>query len=301
MKDLRKLEQKNNMDKNSISVIIPTHNSETTIKACLDSLILQSIPREQFEIIVVDDGSTDNTVNLAKTYSVDNILYIEPCSVGKARNLGVKSSRGTIIAFLDSDCKANEGWLKAISENISSKNAITGPILNGNPQSLVAWAEYFLEFGGYYEHNKIFPVRFIPGCNQAYSKEVFLKTAGFSDKWLSEDVLFGEELKKLGLKAFFYPHVQIFHLCRTDLQKVLSNMRTLGKYSVRTRKMASVKYGRLFLRKFFVPVIFLGKIVKSMNYAFKARKLSKFILSLPYVILASAAFCKGVWIEIGND
>ena len=288
------------MDKISISVIIPTHNSETTIKACLDSIISQSIPREQFEVIVVDDGSTDNTVDLAKTCGVDNITSVEPCSVGKARNLGVKSARGKIIAFLDSDCTAKEGWLKVISENMPSKSAITGPILNGNPQSLVAWGEYFLEFGGYYEQNKIFPIRFIPGCNQAYSKEIFLKTAGFSDKWVSEDVLFGEELKNHGVKAFFIPQVQIFHLCRTDLQKVLCNMRMLGKYAVRTRRMASVKYGRLFLRKFFVPLIFLGKIAKSMNYAFKARKFSKFILSLPCIILASAAFCKGVWTEIGN-
>jgi len=295
------LERKNNLENISISIIVPTHNSELTIIACLDSLNSQSIHREEYEIIVVDDGSNDNTVDLAKTCLVNNILSIKHCSVGTARNIGAKSSKGKIIAFLDSDCRASKRWLETISRNLSSKKAITGPILNGNPQSLIAWAEYFVEFGGYYRKNKISKIRFIPGCNQAISREAFFKTSGFSDKRLSEDVLFGENLKSNNIDAYFVPQMQIFHMCRTKLKKVLGNMNLLGIYSVRTRKLVNVKYGSLLLRKIFIPIIFLGKISISMSYGFKGKKILKSILSFPYIILASAAYCKGVLTELKND
>jgi len=289
------------MENISISVIVPTHNSELTIKACLDSLNSQSIPREEYEIIVVDDGSNDNTVDLAKTCLVNNILSIKHCSVGTSRNIGAKSSKGKIIAFLDSDCRASKRWLETISRNLSSKKAITGPILNGNPQSLIAWAEYFVEFGGYYRKNKISKIRFIPGCNQALTRETFFKTSGFSDEWLSEDVLFGENLKSNNIDPYYVPQMEILHMCRTKLKKVLGNMRVLGIYSVRTRRLVNIKYGGLLLRKIFIPIIFLGKIVISMSYGFKGKKILKSILSFPYIILASAAYCKGVLTELKND
>ena len=258
------------------------------------------MPRDQYEIIVVDDGSKDKTLDLAKAASVDKIISITSCSVGTARNIGIKSSKGQIIAFLDSDCQAEEGWLESISKNLLSKSAVTGTILNGNPHSLIAWSEYFLEFGGYYKKNKTFQVRFMPGCNQAFTKDALLKTDGFSDKWLSEDVLFGEHLKKYNIEAFFIPQVQIFHMCRTELKKVLENMSRLGKYSVRTRRLVKAKYGNLLLRKIFIPIVFFGKIAISIFYSFQGKKFSKGILSFPYIILASAAFCKGVWTELGN-
>lgn len=285
----------------SISVIIPTHNSELLIKNCLDSINNQTFPRDQYEIIVVDDGSTDKTLETVKTCIIENITCVSPCSVGKARNVGAKYAKGQFIAFLDSDCMAKEQWLQEIYKNLQSKEAITGPIFNGNSHSLIAWAEYFLEFGGYYEKNEIFPVRFIPGCNQAFKKESFLKTKGFSDEWLSEDVLFGEHLKNQNIESFFIPQVQIDHFCRTKLDDVLVNMKRLGKYSVRTRKLVNAKYGGLLLRKILIPIVFLGKIAISLKYSFKGKKLSKGILSFPYIILASASFCKGVWIELGND
>ena len=294
------MEQKSNDGNISISVIIPTHNSELTIKSCLDSVNSQSFPRDQYEIIVVDDGSKDKTLDLAKTCMVDNIISINLCSVGTARNIGARSAKGQLLAFLDSDCTARDNWLQAINENLKSKDAVTGPILNGNTNSLIAWAEYFLEFGGYYEKNTIFPVRFIPGCNQAFKKESFFKTKGFSDEWLAEDVLFGEHLKAKNIEVFFIPQVQILHLCRTDLDSVLSNMNRLGKYAVRTRRLVKAKYSSLLLRKYFIPLVFLGKIAISIFYSFQGKKFSKGILSFPYIILASAAFCKGVWTELGN-
>ncbi len=80
-----------------ISVIIPTHNSEKTIENCVQSIAAQNFPRNEYEIIVVDDGSKDNTVKLAKLAGADNVIVTKPCFQGAARNIGVKNSRGNFL------------------------------------------------------------------------------------------------------------------------------------------------------------------------------------------------------------
>ncbi|MGQ0791673.1 MAG: glycosyltransferase [Nitrosopumilaceae archaeon] len=278
-----------------LSIIIPTHNSESTIKRCLDSLLSQSIPREQFEIIIVDDGSKDKTVQLANECKADNIIVIEPCFQGKARNIGAKNAKGEFLAFIDSDCAAKDGWIGSIISELKKLDAVTGPITNGNSQSNVAWTEYLIEFGGWDEYRQRSPVRFLPGCNQAYKKSAFEKTDGFTETPSSEDVLFGESLRKAGIIPQFSPMVNIEHLCRTEKEKVLKNMKLLGKYSARTRKSSpSIAYSSLMSSPKLVGLLFVGKLFKTFDHSIKARKLTKFILTFPLIVKALSSFCNGV-------
>ena len=283
-----------------LSIIIPTHNSEHTIKGCINSLISQSYPREKFEIIVVDDGSTDKTISLAKNAGVDKIIEIQSCFQGKARNIGVENSKTEYLAFIDSDCHANEGWIKTIVENLSHVKIITGPIENGNPKSMVAWSEYLVEFGQFHKFRRKSKVRWLPGCNLACTKEVFLKTGGFTEIRSSEDLIFGESLRDAGLDAFFIPSLEVKHLCRTNLKKVLANNELLGKYTIRAVKQAStINYGHLLSKRKFIPIVFFGRIAKSISYAIKGKKAGKFFLLFPLVVLILLVYCKGLWIELG--
>ena len=84
-----------------ISVIIPAYNSESSIKRCIRSITSQTFPRENYEIIVVDDGSTDNTVAAAKSSGANIVITSEHHSSGRARNIGVKNSNGKILAFIN--------------------------------------------------------------------------------------------------------------------------------------------------------------------------------------------------------
>ena len=86
-----------------VSVIIPTYNRETLIRKAIDSVLAQTY--RQWEIVVVDDGSEDNTKDVVLSYKNENIFYIyqENRGIAAARNTGIKNSRGSFIAFLDSD------------------------------------------------------------------------------------------------------------------------------------------------------------------------------------------------------
>ena len=213
-----------------ISVIIPTHNSEKTIENCVQSVVTQNFPRNEYEIIIVDDGSKDNTVNLAKKAGADSVIVTEACFQGAARNLGAKKARGNFLAFIDSDCTAREGWLESLSKELEKNKAIGGPVLNGNSHSLVAWAEYLIEFSEFNENRKRTIVPFVPGCNIACTKDVFYKVGGFSEQRLSEDVAFGYSLRKAGVNITFVPELQVNHLCRTEYSRYIANMKIDGMF-----------------------------------------------------------------------
>ena len=253
-----------------ISVIIPTHNSEKTIENCVQSIVAQNFPRNEYEIIVVDDGSKDNTVKLAKLVGADNVIVTKPCFQGAARNIGVKNSRGNFLGFLDSDCTARKGWLESISNELETNKAIGGPVLNGNSDSLIAWAEYLIEFSEFHEYKKRTTVPFVPGCNMSCTKDVFLKVGGFSEQRLSEDVAFGNSLSKSGVNIVFVPELQVNHLCRREYDRYITNMKIGGQYSIRVSKDVQSIYTSLSRSKWLILIIFFVKLGARTRRARKA-------------------------------
>jgi mycofactocin system glycosyltransferase len=95
-----------------VSIVIPVFNRPLEIETCLDSLLTLDYPADKIEVIVVDDASRDHTPAVVRRYGVR--LIVQPHNMGQsaARNAGVAAARGEIIAFLDSDCTAQPGWLR---------------------------------------------------------------------------------------------------------------------------------------------------------------------------------------------
>ena len=109
----------------TISVIVPAYNSEATIGACLQSLLAQS--RAPDEIVVVDDGSRDGTVDIVSKYPVRLVRLARNAGPGVARNEGAKVASGDILAFTDSDCVAPRiGW-HASSGNSTTRGSSPSP------------------------------------------------------------------------------------------------------------------------------------------------------------------------------
>jgi len=216
------------LEQKIISIIIPTYNSGKTIKRCIDSLHSQQFSRDKFEVIVVDDGSSDETINIAKQSDSDVVVESQHLGGSAARTIGVSHSKGKFLAFLDSDCEADKDWLSTIVKELEKHHLITGPIKNGNEGNLVSWSEYFLNFAEFNEYVPRSIVRMAPGCNFAVKKEAYNKVGGFKKAQSSFDVIFGETMRRSGFECFFVPEMKIQHLGLTDTDKLTKKKRFEG-------------------------------------------------------------------------
>jgi glycosyltransferase involved in cell wall biosynthesis len=142
----------------SVSILMPTLNSAEKIKACLDSIAKQDYPQNKIEVIIVDGGSTDNTLAIAKQYSWVKVLKTSLPGPEAARAIALKKARGELIAIIDSDnILPKKGWLKEmITPLLKDKNLVGSQTLHYTyvrEESLLN--RYFALFGvndpvGYY-------------------------------------------------------------------------------------------------------------------------------------------------------
>lgn len=103
-----------------ISIIVPVFNAEKHIRVCIESLINQNYPKNCYEIILVDNGSTDGTKDIMDIYKDKiKIFYEQKRGSYAARNTGMRNADGDIIAFTDSDCTASKDWLKELNDVFS--------------------------------------------------------------------------------------------------------------------------------------------------------------------------------------
>jgi glycosyltransferase involved in cell wall biosynthesis len=156
-----------------ISVIIPTFNEEENIAQCLVSLSHQTVPRKDYEIIVVDGGSKDATCEIAKKYA-DKVFTQTSKKVGGARNDGVAASSGEIVATTDADCILPPTWIENLRKDFVDPLTaqVYGPVYPieeglGNWFSILL-ANTFSRIG-YYSQTFYYTL----GCNTAFRKDMF--------------------------------------------------------------------------------------------------------------------------------
>lgn len=122
-----------------ISVVIPTYNKKKSLQAVIDSLCSQSWPKDKYEVIVVDDGSTDGTRQWVELKQQDcpcslRYLYQENKGPAAARNFGIRRALGDIVAFIDSDCIASHNWIeKLVNGYDNARVAGTGGTIKARP------------------------------------------------------------------------------------------------------------------------------------------------------------------------
>ena len=162
------------MEKIKISVIIPTYNRLGSLRAQLEALLRQSYPLRRYEVIVINDGSSDGTQEYLDNQKVfnPNLIVINQRNGGpaKARNRGLKIAKGPIIAFTDDDCVVNSNWLEIIDQQFQS-NIVGIQGLTYTDKKMVTPLTHQIdnETG----HNSV------PTCNAAYLKDKLLEIGGF--------------------------------------------------------------------------------------------------------------------------
>lgn len=190
------------------SIVIPAFNEEAFIEKCLSSLDVQSYPRERYEIIVVDNGSTDNTFKIAERYC-DFVLKKEKGHVGSVRNYGVMKARGDILICTDSDCVVSKDWLTKGVELLKKnrKHAFGGGlILSPN----ATWIEKYWLLN---ESQQTVQQKDLMGSCIFCWKKDFISVGGFNEEITSgEDTELSQKLKNIGLKIMLVPELSVVHL-----------------------------------------------------------------------------------------
>ncbi len=119
-----------------VSVVIPVLNGEATIGACLSALVKSDYPKERFEVFLVDNGSIDRTLEIAKQHPV-TVLTEPRRGPAQARNRGIEASRGDVLALIDADCLATTGWIRELVKPFVSDDvgAVAGEIVPFPPRT----------------------------------------------------------------------------------------------------------------------------------------------------------------------
>jgi len=199
-----------------VSVIVCTYNRKEVLKACLHSLLRQSYPQKNLEIIVVDDGSSDGTERMINRFFYSKLLYFKQSNKGPAaaRNLGIKKSKGEIIAFIDSDCVADKDWLKFLTFGfkVNDQIAFGGRIRPFLPKTI---SEKYAELN--FDHQALIDgisgeVPHLGTGNAAFPAKALKETGYFDEDFrCGEDVDLSWRLYFSGFRFRYQPKAVIFH------------------------------------------------------------------------------------------
>ncbi len=224
-----------------LSVIIPTLNRDRLLKQTLESIENQTMSQKDFEIIVVDNGSTDNTHRVCEEYNKKNgnLIYIYDDRPGLhiGRNRGFKESKTSILVYADDDIVANPLWLDAISRGFEdAETVLIGgsnlPLYESSPPRWMnsLWRYDFENRCRHIDTHSIIDIRGearpidpgkIFGCNFAVRKRIIDEANGFHPDGVPDSFLkyrgdgecyITRYIIKHGLKAMFYPNASVSHV-----------------------------------------------------------------------------------------
>lgn len=193
-----------------VSVVVPTYNRSRLLAQCLDSLEAQSLDKSAYEVIAVDDGSTDGTSNLLESAQVDSTLHLVGVKgthggPAAARNLGIRRARGGLVAFIDDDCVADRDWLLAIIEPFS-KASVAGV------EGLVVRHPNCTPYTHFVEntHGRLYLT-----ANMAYRREALESVGGFDEGYphaAAEDWDLAFRVLQRGWEIRFEPKAKVVHV-----------------------------------------------------------------------------------------
>jgi O-antigen biosynthesis protein len=213
-----------------ISVIVCTYNGARTLRQCLDGLVALDYPN--FEIIVVNDGSTDETPVIAQNYPV-RLINQSNKGLSAARNVGLAASDGEIIAYIDDDAFPHRYWLRYLAAAFGRSNHVGmgGPNLPPPGDGLVA--ECVAAAPGNPLHVLLSDelAEHIPGCNMAYRKEALIAIGGFDERFRAagDDVDLCWRLRDCDWTIGFCPTALVWHHRRRSVRAFWKQQYGYGK------------------------------------------------------------------------
>jgi glycosyltransferase involved in cell wall biosynthesis len=214
-----------------VSVIVPTYNRAAMLRDCIKAIRGQDYPLDRYELIVVDDGSADETEAVLEEFSDwSSLKVLKQDNRGSyaARNLAISKTEGDILLCTDDDCIVSKEWITKIVDDISKENSgvVGGRIIGHQPETIV---EKYINKNRLLDQSvflKVFPVT----ANVAYKREVFEKAGVFDEQFRSGgDVDMGIRAKVSGYEIVYSPEAMIEHRHRSNLMGLIRQFFGYGR------------------------------------------------------------------------
>ena len=228
------------------SVIIPAKNEEANIGKCLDSINGQAWDKSQYEVIIVDNGSSDRTVEIARGKGAT--VYVKPeLTISGLRNFGAGQAVGKILAFMDADCTVDSHWLSEAARYLDRDEVVcfgSPPVVPAN----ATWVQnaWFLVRR---KHTVAGETEWLESMNMFVRRDDFAKCGGFDEELVTcEDYDLSLRLKKFGLllndsRIVAVHHGEaatVGHFFRKEIWRGISNFRGLMQHGIILREIPSL-------------------------------------------------------------
>lgn len=217
----------------SVSIIVPVYNGASTIEICLESLLQQNYPADTYEIIIIENGSTDNTTELIKKYPV-RLFHNDTRGPAPARNLGIAKSEAEIVVFTDADCIADSNWINELIKPYREPDVggVGGAILayqHDHRNTVEMFSDDYAPLTNFISGD----LEFLPHlytANASYRHCLLREIGGFNDRLTTgEDVDLAWRLQlQTGCKLRYAPQAIIYHHHRTTWRGLARQYRQYG-------------------------------------------------------------------------
>lgn len=207
-----------------VSIIVPVRNRQADLAACLDSLTRLQYPAEKTEIIVVDDNSSDNSLQVAERFPVKAISLSAHKQVSYCRNIAAREAKGEILAFIDSDCVAGPLWLQELiptfrDPDVGAVGGLVDSYFQDKGLDRYEKVKSSLHVSTWFkrssEKERFF---YVPSCNLMIRRDLFLDLGGFRENLhVGEDVDLCWRLQNHGKVFEYRPVGKVYHKHRNSL------------------------------------------------------------------------------------
>ncbi len=250
-----------------VSIVVPVFNGEKTIRDCALSLVNQNFSKNNYEMLVIDNGSTDITFRILQKFKGKIRIFKElKRGPSHARNLGIRYAQGKIILFIDSDCIADRHWIKNMISPFKSKRIkmVGGQIKTAEKKNLVQkYCDVFCHTQKEYSEANI---PFFASANAAVRKKDILKAGYFNPRFMTcDDLELCTRLLKNKNELYYMENAIVYHYYPPSLSYFLRKSYINGKYiGILTKKIKS---------KLFVKRLNYFNLIKKYGLSFMLLKL----------------------------
>jgi cellulose synthase/poly-beta-1,6-N-acetylglucosamine synthase-like glycosyltransferase len=194
-----------------ISVIVPAYNASSTVAGCLRALAEQETD-QTYEVIMVDDGSTDDTARLVGAFAPKvRLLRQQHAGAAAARNLGAASARGDLLLFTDADCEPTPHWVQTLANALRDADGAKGTYRTHQRSLVARWVQAEYE-SKYRRMAQRATIDFIDTYSAGYRRAVFNSVGGFNEALeVDEDQELSFRLAEAHARLVFTPEAVVYH------------------------------------------------------------------------------------------